>query len=301
MPSLDDMILFAAVARAGGFSAAARKLGVSKQGLSDCIARLEAELGVRLLERTTRTIRPTEAGAAYLESCQALVAIAEEANAQVRNAQVEPKGLLRIASTVSFGQAYLVDVVAEYLEIWPKMRVELALADRGVNLSEDGFDLAFWIETPSDEELVAKPLGPAFAYYVASPSFLTRHGEPTNLADLARMPCIGWATETWTLAKERLRVEPQFAVNSAQAALRAALLGVGVARLPSVLVEPHVEDGSLRLLFAGVPARSSSLCVIYRGRYVPAKTRRFLELVQRRIKPMTRLAMPTRPSRRSRR
>lgn len=280
------MSVLAAVVRHGGFSAAARALGVSKQGLSDRVAALEAELGVRLLERTTRAVRPTEAGARYAEQCRALVALAEEANAGVRGAQVEPTGLLRVASTVSFGHAYVIDVVAEYLQSWPKVRAEVVLADRAVSLVDEGFDVAFWVEPPADRALVARPLGRALAYYVAGPSYLATHGEPASLADLARGRCIGWATEEWSLGGGRpVRVEPHLLVNSAQGALRAALLGAGVARLPGVLVGPHVAEGSLRVLFGGAPARSSTMCVVYAGRFVPAKTRRFLDLVGRRVRP----------------
>jgi DNA-binding transcriptional LysR family regulator len=298
MTSLDDMAILVAVVKAGGFSAAARALGVSKQGLSDRVVALEAELGVRLLHRTTRSVRPTEAGARYVEQCQAIVSIAEEANAGVRNAQVEPTGLLRVASTVSFGHAYLVDVVAEYLRVWPKTRVELVLADRPVSLAEEGFDVAFWIESPRDESLVARPLGQALAYYAASPSYVANHGVPETLADVATARTVGWATETWALEGQKpIRIEPHLVVNSAQAALQAALLGVGVARLPGVLVGSHVADGSLRLLFEGRPARTTTMCVVYSGRFVPAKTRRFLELVTKRIKPMPSLEAIARGSR----
>lgn len=287
VPSLDDMALLLAVVRAGGFSAAARALGVSKQGLSDRIAALESELGVRLLERTTRSVRPTEAGARYVEQCQAMVGIADEANASVRSAQIEPSGLLRVASTVSFGQAYVVDLVAEYLRDWPKVRVELLLSDRPVSLAEEGFDVTFWIEPPRDESLVAKPIGPALAYFCASPTYLANHGRPSTLAAVLEGRTVGWATETWKLEGQRpLRVEPHLVVNSAQAALRAALLGVGIARLPAILIEPHLADGTLVLLFDGKPARTSTMSVIYRGRFLPAKTRRFLDLIHRRLKPM---------------
>lgn len=293
MPSLDDMSLLLAVVRAGGFSAAARVLGVSKQRLSDRVAALEGELGVRLLERTTRSLRPTEAGARYIEQCQAMVAIAEEANSSVRNAQVEPAGLLRVASTVSFGHAYVVDLVAEYLRSWPKMRVELLLADRPVSLSEEGYDLAFWIEPPRDESLVAKALGPALAYYCASPSYLANYGRPATLSAVLDRRTIGWATETWALEGQKpIRVEPHLVVNSAQAALQAALLGVGIARLPGVLIEAQLAEGSLALLFEGEPARSSAMCLTYRARFVPAKTRRFLELVTKRFRPMQPLRAP---------
>jgi len=283
MPSLDDMSVFASVVRAGGFSAAARALRVSKQGLSDRVARLERELGVRLLDRTTRAIRPTEAGTQYYEQCQTIVTLADEANAGARRVQVEPAGVLRIASTVSFGHAFVVDLVAEYLRTWPRMRVELHLADRPVALTEEGFDLAFWVEPPTDEGLTARPLGPALAYYVASPAYLAHHGEPKALPDLARGRCIGWATESWSLPGEpSVRIEPHLTVNSATAALQAALLGVGIARVPAVLAQSHVEDGALRLLFEGRPARSSRMTLVYGARFVPAKTRRFLELVARR-------------------
>ncbi len=291
MPSLDDMSLLLAVVRAGGFSAAARTLRVSKQGLSDRVAALESELGVRLLERSTRSVRPTEAGARYVEHCQAMVAIAEEANADVKNAQTEPTGLLRVASTVAFGQAYVIDLVAAYLRDWPGTRVELLLADRPVSLTEEGFDVAFWIEPPRDESLVAKPLGPALAYYCAAPSYLAQHEPPRTLAELARARTIGWATEQWGLEGQRpVRIEPNLIVNSAEGALRAALLGVGVARLPSVLIAPHLARGALELLFDGKPARTTTMCVTYRARFLPAKTRRFLELVRDRVEPMSPLS-----------
>ncbi len=242
-------------------------------------------------------MHPTETGARYIEQCQAIVSIAEEANAGVRHAQVEPTGLLRVASTVSFGHAYLVDLVAEYLGSWPKTRVELVLADRPVRLAEEGFDIAFWIEPPRDESLVAKPLGQALAYYVASPSYIANHGAPETLADLTTARTVGWATETWALEGQKpIRIQPHLVVNSAQAALQAALLGVGIARLPGVLVAPHTADGSLRLLFDGRPARMTTMCVIYNGRFVPAKTRRFLEIVAKRIKLMSVLEVSARTS-----
>jgi DNA-binding transcriptional LysR family regulator len=263
--------------------------------VSERVAALEADLGVRLLERTTRSVRPTEAGARYFEQCAAMVAHADEANATVRNAQLEPAGRLRVASSVSFGQAHVVDVVAEYLRSWPKMRVELLLVDRQVQLVEEGFDVVFWVEPPDDHSLVAKPLGQALAYFVASPAYVAMHGEPKSLAAVRS---VGWAAETWSLPSGKpVRIDPHFVVNDAHAALRAALLGVGVARLPSVLIEPHVHSGALRLMFGGVPARSTMMSVIYSGRFVPAKVRRFLDIVVQRIAPMRSLAPTVRRGR----
>ncbi|MBS2016359.1 MAG: LysR family transcriptional regulator, partial [Deltaproteobacteria bacterium] len=145
MPSPTDMILFAAIVREGSFTGGARLLGITKQSASERLAKLEAQLGVRLLERTTRRLRPTDAGASYYERCSAIAAQVEEANREVQQQQLEPAGLLRVSAPVLYGRRYLAPVVTSYAARFPKVRIEILLADRRVDLVEEGLDLAIRI------------------------------------------------------------------------------------------------------------------------------------------------------------
>jgi DNA-binding transcriptional LysR family regulator len=285
------MVAFAAVVRHGGFTAAARQLGASKQGLSDQVARLEAALGVRLLERTTRRVRPTEAGERYYARCAAIVELAEEANREVQAGLAEPTGTLRVASTVTFGELVLVDAVARFLSAWPRVAVDLVLADRPVNVVEEGYDLAFWFERPEETSFIARRIGPAATYFVAHPSFVARHGAPASPERLGRW--IDWTSR----GDHGQDAPPVLRVSSPRAALRAALRGIGVARLPSLLVADDVREGRLVMLFDGRPARTTEIHAIYPGgRFVPPKTRRFLEAVEG-VAPMSPLGEARRSGR----
>ena len=171
----DDMLLFAAVVREGGFTRAARQLGITKQSASERVARLEARLGVRLLERTTRRLRVTDAGAAYAERCAAIAAQVEEANGEVQRRQAEPVGLLRVSAPVLFGRRFLAPVVSDYLTRHPRVRVEVVLANRRVDLLEEGVDVAIQVGELPDTSLTARKLGEGHEYVVASPDYLARH------------------------------------------------------------------------------------------------------------------------------
>ncbi len=273
-PNFDTMAAFTAVVRSGGFTAAARQLGVSKQGLSDQVTRLETSLGVRLLERTTRRVRPTEAGERYFARCVAILEQAEEANRELQAGLVEPTGQLRLASTVTFGEIVLVEAIARFTAEWPRISVDLHLADRPVNVVEEGFDVAFWYERPADTSFIARKVLPARTYFVAHPSYLARHGAPTAPDRLER-----WIDWTSRGAREQ-PVPPVLRVNSARAALVAARQGIGVARLPSLLVAQDIRAGRLVLLFEGKAAKVSEIHAIYpAGRFLAPRTRRFLETV----------------------
>lgn len=293
-PNLELMATFAAVIRSGGFTAAARELGVSKQSVSDQVRKLEESLGVRLVERTTRRVRPTEAGERYYARCANIVDEAEEATREVHDGLAEPTGLLRVASTVTFGEAFLVDVIASFLNTWPRVSVDLFLRDRPVDLIGEGFDVAFWFERPTDSSFYARTIGPALTYYVAHPSYLARHGALKSVADLGEARRIEWTTQP----DSKGRNVPVLKVNSPRAALLAARRGVGIARLPSILVAEDVSSGDLVLLFDGQPATSSDIHAIYPSRqFLPPKVRRFLDTVAEQVRPMQPLVKPARGKR----
>lgn len=285
------MLLFATIAREGSFTRAAELLGVTKQTTSERLARLESQLGVRLLHRTTRHLRLTDAGARYFERCLSIAAQIEEANQEVRQQHAEPSGWLRVSTPVLYGRRFLAPVVADYLCRYPEARVDLVLADRRVNLVEEGFDLAIRIGPregdPVEEEgrLVRKLLGPGHVYYVASPSFVAQHGIPS---DLRQARCIGTRPqETWEVDGEEVLVSPRLLVNDLEVAAEAAIAGVGVARLPSLVCRDAVEQGRLVLVLGATNRASRGVWAVYpTRRHLPAKVRVFLDALTSLIAPM---------------
>lgn len=282
-----DMLLFAAVVREGSFTRAAKRLGLTKQTVSERLARLEEKLGVRLLERTTRTLRVTDSGATYYERCAAIAAQIEEANIEVQKRQAEPVGLLRVSAPVLYGRRYLAPIVADYLGRYPKARVEVVLADRRVDLVEEGFDLAIRVGPLDDSSLTAKRLGEGHVYFVASPAFLAKHGAPTPKSlRLAR--CIGTRpSETWEAAGVSSKVEPVLVVNDLEVVCDAAVRGAGIARLPSLVCRDPVLDGRLAVLFGPETALVTSVHVVYPSRHhLPARVRVFVDTLATLVDPM---------------
>ncbi len=279
MISPSDMVLYAAVVRAGSFTRAAQSLGITKQTASERITKLEERLGARLLERTTRKLRVTETGAVYAQRCAAIAAQVEEANREAQKHQAEPVGLLRISAPVLYGRRYLMPVVAAYLARHPKVRVELVLSDRRVNFTEDAVDLAIRVGPLDDSTLTARKLSDTQLHCVASPAFLSRHGTPT-LKTLAAARCVGVRPhETWSFGKAQVKLEPVLVVNDLELAFEAALAGVGIARLPALLSRDAVRARKLKVLFSPVSTRS--VYVVYPSRqFLPVKVRTFIEALE---------------------
>jgi len=295
-----DMLLFAAVVREGGFTRAAAQLGITKQTVSERIAKLEERLGVRLLERTTRRIRVTDTGASYYERCAAIAAQIEAANDEVQERQSEPTGLLRVSAPVLYGRRFLAPVVASYMQRHPKVTVEVLLVDRRVDLVAEGLDLAIRIGTLDDSSITARKLGEAHMYHVASPGYLATHGSPTAHT-LRTARCIGRRThETWDIGGIRSKLEPVLVVNDHEAACDAAIAGIGIARLPGLVCRAPVLDGRLRLLFPTSTTLVRPIYAVYPSRqYLPPKVRAFIETLTTLVDPMRPIELPP-PTRRPR-
>ena len=287
MISPADMVLFAAVVREGSFTRAARQLGITKQTASERIGKLEEQLGVRLLERTTRRLRMTESGATYYDRCAAIAAQIDEANSEVQQRQAEPVGLLRVSSPMLYGRRYLAPVVADFLSRHPKASVELVLADRRVNLIEEGLDLAIRVGALDDSSLVARKLGEGPVYFVASPGFLSKYGTP-GARELRDARCIGFsAFETWEAENVKSRIDPVLTVNDLEVACEAAIAGVGIARIPELLCRDAVRDGRLKILFGPRPAMLRTIHAVYPSRMnLPAKVRLFVDALAALTEPM---------------
>ena len=282
-----DMLLFAAVVREGSFTRAAAHLGITKQTVSERLAKLEERLGVRLLERTTRRLRVTDVAVAYYERCAAIAAQIDEANSEVQERQAEPVGLLRVSAPVLYGRRFLAPVVADYLGRYPKARVEIVLADRRVNLIEEVLDLAIRVGALDDSSLTARKLGEGHVYCVASPRYLATHGVP-NARALQTARCIGTRPfETWVAAGVSSKIEPVLVVNDLEVACDAAIAGIGLARLPALVCREAVRDGRLRILFGPEPAILRTVYVVYPSRrHLPAKVRIFIEALASLVEPM---------------
>lgn len=287
MISPADMVLFAAVVREGSFSQAARALGITKQTTSERIAKLEKQLGVRLLERTTRSLRITGAGAEYYDRCSAIATQIDEANREVQQRQAEPVGLIRVSSPPLYGRRYLAPVVSKFLLRYPKARVELVLAERRINLIEEGLDLAIHIGPLDDSSLVSRKLGEGPMHCVASPAFIAKHGVPKS-GELHAARCVGLSPfETWQVGAEKARLEPVLMVNDHELACEAAVAGVGIARVPAMVCREAVMRGKLKVLFADSPPMVRVVSVIYPSRvHLPAKVRLFIEALTTLVKPM---------------
>ena len=287
MPELEEMRAFETVVREKGFTAAARALGLSKQRISDQVKSLEERLGVPLLVRTTRSVRPTDAGTRYFARCASVLAQIGEAEREIRSEQSEPVGMLRVTTSVHFGRAYMQPLLRQYLARHQRASVELILLDRVVNLMEEGFDVAIR-SGPKDGSFALRELGTAHAYFVASPKLLREHGTPKAPKDLERLPCVVHTLgDVWEIADVKVRPMARLAVNDVELAARAAIDGVGVAQVISAFCEEPVRHGQLKLLFGGQPSWSDVIFAQYLPRpLVPARVRAFLDVLQDLLAPL---------------
>lgn len=260
MQDLNDMLYFAEVVERGGFAAAGRALGLPKSRLSRRVAALEAQLGVRLLQRTTRKLSLTEVGEAYLRHCQALRESAQAAADTVAQVQTEPRGTLRVACPVTLAQTVLAELMPAFMALHPLVRVEMLVNNRVVNLVEEGVDVALRVRTTLDDSgsLVVKRLGDDVPVLVASPALLARQGTPTTLDELSRLDSMAMSTTDGRASipltdpdgrQTTLQHTPRYVVDDLLTLQVAALAGTGMCWLPSYMCEDDLRQGRLvRLL-----------------------------------------------------
>lgn len=249
-----SMVLFARLVEARSFTAAAEKLEVSKSVVSARLTALEARLGTRLLNRTTRRLSLTPDGLAFYEHCARIAAEADAAAALASGAAKDPIGVLRINAPITFAQMYLADPIGAYLEKYPKTRVELRMSDRFVDLVEEGIDVAIRVSSNlRDSSLVARKLATDRTLVVASPTYLGKHGAPDAPADLLHHACLRYAllkaSDEWRFKAGSksfaVPVEGRLLVADGAMLREAAVAGLGLAVLPSFMVMPEIRAGRL--------------------------------------------------------
>jgi DNA-binding transcriptional LysR family regulator len=292
MDPLDGVAAFARVVEAGSFSAAARRLRISKSAASAHVQRLEKRLGVRLLHRTTRRISLSEAGAAYYRHCARIVAEAESAEQAARALQREPRGVLSISASDTFGPMHVAPAIPEFLARFPGLAIDISLSPKYVDLVQEGLDLAIRIGTLKDSPLVVRRLAPSRFVLCAAPAYLRKHGMPREPDDLLRHVCLGasvvpWGDE-WRLVsakgEHKIAAGGLLRSNSADVLRTAALGGLGVALLPSWAIGDDLRSGALTRLLPGSEPPPSTIYAVYpSNRLMSAKVRAFVDHLARRI------------------
>jgi DNA-binding transcriptional LysR family regulator len=290
MTELEDLKSFVEVVESGGFSRAAVRLGVSKSIVSRRIARLEAELGTRLLNRTTRGLSATEAGLEFKARSERILAELDEAREAVARQGSGAVGRLRVSVPLSFGIRHVAPVLADLARHHPGLELDVSYTDRRVDLVAEGFDAALRIGTLPDSTLVARRLAPVRAALAASPDYLARHGTPRVPADLARHECLIYTGSSvaelqFRSGKRTVSIRPhgRLRSDSGEAILQWAIAGLGVADLPTFLLADAFESGALKPLLLDYEQPEAGIYALRPpGAHVPGKVRVLVDaLVER--------------------
>ena len=271
MSEMDDLAAFAVLIEAGSFTLAAQQLGCSKGQLSKRISLLETRFSVVLLQRTTRRLSLTAAGAALLPQAQALVVQVERARQALARLRDDMAGPVRMTVPVSLGETFFDGLLLEFSGKYPEVQIELDLNNQFHDLSRDGFDLAIRSEVGKDERLVARPLLAWHEMTCASPGYLEQYGEPHTPQALAEHRCLlnshYSGREEWLYHQQhellRVRVSGPFASNHYSLLKKAALAGAGIARLPSYLLQAELADGRLRWLLRDYQTRRMPMYLVH--------------------------------------
>lgn len=287
------MQVFLAVGEEGGFAAAARRLDISPAAVTRAIVALEDGLGARLLLRTTRNVRLTDAGRQYFDDARAILASIADANEAVSGINAAPRGQLSITAPVLFGRAFIMPCITDYMLRYPQVEVNAQFVDRVVNLVEEGLDVAVRIGHLPDSTLRAVSVGKIRRVLCAAPAYLAAHGTPLHPADLVQHTIVSASAVSprveWRFGQGEdalsVRMRPRLVVTSNDAALDAAVSGLGVTRLLSYQVADQVESGALCLLLEEFEEEPWPVHIVHReGRHGSAKVRAFIDIAVERLR-----------------
>lgn len=295
MDRLDAMSILIAVAETGSFSAAGRALGVPLPTVSRKVSELEAHLHARLLTRSTRKLMLTDAGAAYVAAARRILEEVGHAERAAAGEYSAPRGDLVVTAPVVLGRLHVLPVIGEFLARFPDIDVRLLLSDRNVDLIDDHIDMAVRIGTLPDSSMVATPVGHVRWVVCGSPAFFARHGTPRKPVDLSGLDCVTFdafgAARAWNFAvpgtktERPVPVRSRLSVNTPEAAIDAAVAGIGVTRVLSYQVVHAVERGELQIVLSGFESEPLPVSLVRAGQgLVPLKLRSFLDFAAPRLR-----------------
>lgn len=287
------MTVFVAVAEEESFAAGARRLSMSPPAVTRAISALEDRLGVKLLNRTTRYVRVTDAGSRYLDDCRRIIHESDEADDAAAGINASPRGHLAVTAPVMFGKLFVLPGIVDYLKRYPDMEVSAVFLDRVVNLLEEGFDVGIRIAELPDSSMRAIRVGQVRRILCASPDYLAINGTPNNPAELSSHNVIAASgvspTNEWKfnayLKPSAVKVKPKLTVSSNDAAIEAACQGIGITRLLSYQVLTQLASGQLEIILQDFEPAPLPIHVLHReGRYASAKIRSFVDLIAGKLK-----------------
>lgn len=291
MDRIDQFRIFARVVECSSFTRAADTLGMPRSSVSAAVMELESRVGARLLNRTTRRVMPTQDGTAFYERCLRLVGDVEEAENLFRAADSPPSGRLRIDVPGRIGRLIIAPALPEFLDLYPRIDIDLGVSDRAVNLVEDGIDCALRVGPLADSGLIARPIGKLPLINVASPSYLARHGTPRTPDDLATHWAVNYASpstgrvESWEwLDGDEVQAVPvrgRVTVNSAEAYIAGCLAGLGLIQIPAYDVQHHLETAELIEVMPDHRAEPMPMALLYpHRRHLSRRLQAFIEWLE---------------------
>ena len=290
---LDAMSVFVAVAEAAGFAPAARRLNLSPPAVTRAVATLEARLGCRLLHRTTRSVRLTEAGERYLSDCRRILADLDEADRQAAGLHTAPRGTVTVSASVQFGRMVVTPILLDLLDRYKEMAVRAILVDRIVHLVDEGVDVAVRIADLPDSSLSAVRVGSVRRVLCAAPAYLADHGRPRQPSELASHQIIDFVAmapgSEWSFLihgkRHTVRPSARFQVNTADAAIAAALAGRGITRVLSYMIRDHVAAGALETVMADCEPPVVPVHVLHKeAGHVSARVRAAVDFLVERLR-----------------
>lgn len=293
MDRLQLINIFVAVVDTGGFAGAGRKLNISPPAVTRAINELEVHLGVRLLTRTTRFVRVTEAGARYAEDCRLILSQLAEADEAVGGLHSVPRGRLTVTAPVGFGAMYVTPVVTEYLALYPEVNVSCWFMDRIVNILDEGVDVAVRIGELPDSSMQAIRVGKMRLRICATPEYLAQHGVPASPEDLQAHVIIAasgaTSTTEWRISAQgvpgAVKLHPRLIATSADTAIAAALTGFGLTNVLAYKVSAHLREGRLQAVLGDFEPPALPVHVLHReGRHASQKARAFIDLAVERLR-----------------
>lgn len=289
---INDWLTFATVVEEQGFSAAAKKLGLSPSVLSKRITRLEASLNAQLLQRSTRQLTLTDVGQNFYERCARLKVDIDEAMLSVLNLQEKPQGKLRINAPMSFGHQHLVSAASDFIKKYPEIQIELVLGSHFSNLIEGGLDLAIHIKDLPDSSLHAKRIALRSTKVYGAPEYFAKYGRPNVPDDLRHHNCLLYqfqpAKHEWRFYNNGVEhivpVSGNFKANSSQALAEAAVAGLGIVKLPGYMVTQEIIEGKLQSVLNDYVQKDIGIYAVYQhNRHMAPKVRAFLDFIAERF------------------
>lgn len=296
MRSLDTLAIFASVAESRSFSAAGRRLGISPSGASKAITRLEKELGVRLLSRTTRSVKLTEDGAAYFDHCRRILAEIEQADSAITRARTLPHGRLKVHITAGFGKKIIVPALARFSARYPDITLDVELNDRVPDLAEEGIDVSIRVGNIGDSQVVARRLCRTRFVTCAAPAYLARYGEPKSPEDLVKHRCLAYAIlhtnryRAWDFAQDgrqfSLALSGPLNINNGEALVDAAIAGGGIVTVASFIAAEALASRKLCLILRDYMAEGPAISITYLSpRQLSARVQAFIDFIVDLIPP----------------